>query len=466
MTITKKLAFYLKHNPINELYNEADLPKKIRRSLNFIIFGNVMGSFFGIICGGGTTAMIGLATELGANDLAFGVLSAVPQVAALMQLPLSVLVNRTHKRKKYMLTLGIFSRIVWVVFGLIPYIIPMAPAIVQLWTIIFLMGIASGCGAIINVCWVPWMTDLTPISIRGRWLSIRESILAACNVLIGLFVAQLLDTLPPESRYAIIFIVGGTVGVIDMLCFGFCEDVYNAPPQKQSLFGAFRDVLKNKPFMNLTILWVFWSFASNLSAVYMNPYSMNEMGLSFMQIMVFSTIASAIVSIFVMPAWGRMIDRFGCRNVLWVACIMASLAPIFYLFATPGNIWPTLLRNVFGAMFWCGSNLAAETTKLANAPAESRPTHIAVFSCATALGGATMGSLVGGALLEYWNTAGTFDNFIFDRYQVLFAGSIVLRLIFIFIFVPRFAPDKDSTPMDLVRYIYQSIRHPLRNRYY
>ena len=115
------LSDRVKYNPINLLYEEAQMPQKIRRSLNFIILGNIMGSAHGIICGGGTTAMIGLATELGANDMAFGVLSAIPQVAALLQLPFSVLVNRTHKRKKYMLTIGIFSRILWLLFGLIPY---------------------------------------------------------------------------------------------------------------------------------------------------------------------------------------------------------------------------------------------------------------------------------------------------------------------------------------------------------
>jgi len=145
--------------------------------------------------------------------------------------------------------LGIGSRALWVLFGLVPYILPMASATLQLWIIIFLLGISSCCGAMINVCWFPWLSDLTPIDIRGRWLSIRESILSAANVLIGLLVALLLDTLPVEIRYVVIFLIGGTVGILDMLAFGFCEEVYSAPPQKQSLFRAFGEVLKNKPFM-------------------------------------------------------------------------------------------------------------------------------------------------------------------------------------------------------------------------
>ena len=198
----------LQGNPLNTLYDEVQMPDKIRRSLNFIILGNICGSAHGIICGGGTTAMIGLATELGANDMAFGILSAIPQIAALLQLPYSVLVNRTHKRKKYMLTLGVFSRALWLLFGLIPYFMPMASATLQLWTIIFLMGVSSCCGSVINVCWFPWLSDLTPMQIRGRWLSIRESILAAANVVIGLVVAYTLDSLPVDIRYVIVFLIG------------------------------------------------------------------------------------------------------------------------------------------------------------------------------------------------------------------------------------------------------------------
>ena len=191
-----------------------------------------------------------------------------------------------------------------------------------------------------------------------------------------------------------------------------------------------------------------------MSGVYLNPYAMNEMGLNFMQIMLFSTIASAMVAIFVMPGWGKMIDRFGCKNVMWVSCCVASLTPLFYLFSTPGNIMPTLLHNTIGAMFWCGSNLTASNMQLSYSPDRTRPTYIAAFSCITALAGGTLGSLVGGALLESWNSASLFTGAL-DRYQVLFILSCALRIAGVFLFVPRFAADNEARPKDLVRYIFR-----------
>ena len=111
-------------NPLSRLYEETKLPQEIRRSLTLILLGNLFGNLCGIICGGGTTAMIGLANQLQAGDFAFGLLNGIPQAAALLQIPFSLLVNRTHKRKKYLLTYGLFSRVLWLAFGFIPLMVP------------------------------------------------------------------------------------------------------------------------------------------------------------------------------------------------------------------------------------------------------------------------------------------------------------------------------------------------------
>ena len=168
------MKLYFPHSPMEKLYASENLAQKVRLSLNLMLYCNICGNMHGIICGGGTTAMIGLANVMGAGDLAFGVLNGIPQAAALLQIPFSMLVNRTHHRKKYLLTFGMISRALWIVFGMIPLLMPMVAPAVQLWTLIFLLGIASCCSASINVCWFPWFSDLAPIRIRARWMSIRD----------------------------------------------------------------------------------------------------------------------------------------------------------------------------------------------------------------------------------------------------------------------------------------------------
>ena len=186
-------------SPFTNLYDEAGLTPDFRRSLNFIFLGNLCGTICGIICTSGSTAMVGLASSLGAGDLAFGIMAALMQASALMQIPFSMLVNKTHKRKKYLLTYGLICRALWLVFGLIPVFIPANPSWLRLYSLIFLLGASSFLGAAINVCWFPWFSDLAPISIRGRWLSIRDTVISVISVGMGLVIAWLLDTSREET---------------------------------------------------------------------------------------------------------------------------------------------------------------------------------------------------------------------------------------------------------------------------
>ena len=452
------LSGWISHSPLSMLYAEARLPDAIRRSLTLILMGNILGNLFGIICGGGTTAMIGLANELKAGDLAFGVINGIPQAAALLQIPFSLLVNRTHRRKKYMLTIGLFSRALWLFFGMIPLMVPASPSWLQLWTLIFLLGISSCCGAVINVCWFPWFSDLAPIQIRGRWLSIRDTVVAVFNLGFGLLVARLLDTLPPDRRYLIIFLMGGTLGMLDMICFAFCEEKYTAPARKLHLFGMVREVFQNRPFLRLIIMWTAWAFASNLCAPYLSRYSVNDMGLSFMQMTVFGTAASSIATVLIMSRWGKALDHFGCRSVMMVAAVATSLTDAFYLFSTPGNIWPVLLRNFFGAMCWSGCNLAANSMQLSASPDETRPSYIAIFSCVTSLLGITLGTLAGGSLLEFWESAGWFSGGL-DRVKALIIFSVVLRMLVALFLVSPLENDREGTPRDLLAAIFALRKH-------
>ena len=439
------------------LYDEFQLPKAIRRSLNLILLANLFGNLHGIVCGGGTTAMVGLANELHAGDLAFGFINGIPQAAALLQIPFSMLVNRTHRRKRYMLTIGLFSRALWILFGLIPLIVPADPAWLPLWTLVFLLGLSACCGSVINVCWLPWFSDLAPSRLRGRWFSFRDMLVAGFNLAFGLLVAWMLDALPVYNRYIIVFALGGFLGMLDMLCFGLCKEQYSDAPRRLHFRAVLKSIRKNKPFCRLVVMWTAWCFASNLTAPYLGRYSINEMGLSFLQMTVFGTAAAAVSTILVMSRWGKALNRYGCRSVMLVSACAASLTDAFYLLSAPGSIWPVLLRNFFGAACWSGCNLSANSMQLSASPDEARPSYIAVFACITSLAGVAVGTLCGGALLEAWENAGMFPAGP-DRLQVLVILGAVLRLLVTFLLVPPLKNDRDGTPGQLLSDLLASLK--------
>lgn len=450
----RRLSLHSSSFSLSLLYDEFRLPKAIRRSLNLILLANLFGNLHGIICGGGTTAMVGLANEMKAGDLAFGLINGIPWAAALLQIPFSMLVNRTHKRKKYMLTLGMLSRALWMLFGLIPLIVPADPSWLPLWTMIFLLGISSCCGAVINVCWLPWFSDLAPIRMRGQWFSFRDMLAAVFNLGFGLLTAWLLDTLPVYNRYIIVFAAGGFLGMLDMLCFGFCTEQYTDAPRKLHIGEVLKTIRKNRAFCRLTVMWTAWCFTSNLCAPYLARYSVNEMGLSFMQMTAFGTAAAAVATVLVMPRWGRALNQYGCRNIMLASTLITSLTDLFYLFSVPGSIWPVLLRNFIGAACWSGCNLAANSMQLSSSPDEARPSYIAVFACVTSLAGVALGTLCGGAMLESWEGAGWFSGGL-DRVKALIILSAGLRLLVTFFLVTPLENDRDQTPAQMTAAVFR-----------
>ena len=436
--------------PLALLYDEAQLPNDIRRGLNWILAGNTFGTMHGIICGGGTTALVGLAAALGAGDTVFGLMVIIPQIAAILQLPFSMLVNHTRKRKFYLLTYGLLSRMVWLFMGFLPLVSRGPGDQAPIWLMAILLALSSAGNSLITVVWFPWFSDMAPIRIRGRWLSLRDTILSVASLLFGFAVAYLLDVLPQSSKYIVVFLVGGLLGCLDMLSFSFSPEVWASEPKKINLVGTVREVLENKRFMKMVIMWTAWCFTANMSGAYLTPYAMNVMGLSFMQITIFGTVAASLATVLAVPRWGAALDQFGARNVMLVGCIGASLTPLFYLLSTPGNIWPTFLHNAVGALFWSAANLACNGMQLAYSPDDTRPTYIAVYTCIAAIIGTALGTASGSWMLEVCRTRGWFEGY-FDRYKMLVLVSVVLRFGFTILLVPRMDDDGKGTVKDMLR---------------
>lgn len=459
-------------SPFKPLYDEAQLLPKLRRSLMMVICGNICGNICGVVTGIGGTALTGFAEGLGAGDFVFGVLNGIPLAAALAQIPAAMLVSKHQKRKRYMLTYGVFGRVMWIIIGLVPFFVPANPVWLRLWSVIFLVGISSISGSFINVCFNPWLADLLPISIRGRWMSLRDAINSVASVCVGLIVALVLDHIPGFIGYAIVFCIGGLFGVLDMLAFLPVQEVYKQPPVTIHLFKTAKRIFKDKTFFPFMLFWTAWCLTANISGPYINRYAIS-MGLSYMTVTLCSQVAAALTTISVIWLWGNLLDRYGNKPVLWVSCLFSAITPGFFLFATPGNFLPLLLHNMIGAFFWSGANLTATSMQLSCSPDDERPVYIAFFSCFTSLAGAFLGTLAGGALLEWvrnWINSGTlnFLGSMADPYKLVFLFSVITRLLIVIIFVSQMQNLLPYSTTDMLKGIgsdlAKKVRLPLKRR--
>lgn len=140
-------------------------------------------------------------------------------------------------------------------------------------------------------------------------------------MLVGLVTAFLLDNIPGFLGYAVVFVLGGVLGVLDMFCFLFVEEVYTQPPMPIKLFKSSRQIFQDKPFFRFMLFWTAWSFTANLSSPFLGRYALS-MGLSYMQLTLCGQIASALTTVSVVWLWGRLLDQYGSKPVLWVSCLL------------------------------------------------------------------------------------------------------------------------------------------------
>ena len=438
-------------SPFKPLYDEARISYTIRRSLFMMILGNALGNMSSQATAG--SAFTGYASALGANDFVFGLLNALPILGALIQLPAAMLIGKTGKRKQYFLAYGIPSRMLWILAGFIPYFVPVSPEWLQIWTFIMITTLIAISGSMINVGFTPWMGDLVPMQIRGRFIGLRNRIISALSMVTGIVMAYILDHLGGFSGYTLVFVLGGILGTLDICCFIFVQDIPVKITKGETFGVMLKTVFTDKRFMKYLTFWTLWCFSSNLAAPYLIRYALGPMQLSFIQVTIASQITASLVSIFAMPHWGRFLDRYGSRSALLVTSTITSVTFGFWLFASPGNVLIVFLYHLVGALFWSGTDLTVSSMLLSYTPADRRTGYVAVQACVTSLFGSFIAILIAGAFLQSTEGHVSFSliGIAMDHYKLLFAIAMLLRVLIVIFFVPKIDNDRDASLKDAVR---------------
>ncbi|CUS97202.1 Pyruvate:ferredoxin oxidoreductase, gamma subunit, partial [Candidatus Kryptobacter tengchongensis] len=84
--------------------------------------------------------------------------------------------------------------------------------------------------------------------------------------------------------------------------------------------------------------------------------------------------------------WGKLIDKFGAKNVLMFNASNIAYIPILWLLATPDFLLPLYIDAIMVGIAWSGFNLAEFNIPLSKAPKENRSTYVAVLSISSGFG--------------------------------------------------------------------------------
>lgn len=452
----KKLLQF-KHFPITD---------DLRLDLNRIVWGASLGLiFFQVLMG---APFAGFVRNLGVGDFMFGLLMALPVMGGLFQLLAAYWLECSGARKRTFLIAGVLQRFVIIPMVLLPYLLPNAHPALLIGLIMVLLAVSSVGGAFMNVAFFSWMAAIVPIGIRGRFFSQRQLFFTATGLIGGLLVSLLLDVVPGNAGFALVFTLATILALLDIACFLRVSDPPMDPPQEPiRILKVWKEAFTHPNFRRYLIFWSVWIFGLSIAAPFFADYMISYLELSYLQITLYTQTIFSVFTILSVRFWGNMIDSYGNKPVMRICGIAVFLAPVLWCLTTPSFTLMIPIIHMLAGIFWSGTELTAANLMMGLSPDKNRSFYIASFALVSSLVGSILAYLTGGLLMELtrgWILAMNIQllGYPMNNYHMLFLLSGVIRLAAVLLFLPAVEEEAAHPVSAVLRHIVRAFSNKVK----
>lgn len=399
----------------------------IRRGMRY---STIEGSFATVFIALSTGAFLtGYALMLGAEEFVIGLIGAIPLITQSMQIFGSHLLKKYKSPQKLAIISSAFNRWIWAFLIFLPF--ANFNSEIKITIFLLILFISSSAGTILANIWTTWMGEIVPKRLWGKYFGKRTAYNNAVNIVVFFFTATVLDHLKKHSvelGYSIIASICFLSGVVTTLLFKYHPDVHFEFTDRTPLKDELMKPLRDKNFRKFIFFFALWNFSIGFSAPFMSFHMLTNLKVNFSTIAVFNLLTMSLNVLF-SQWWGKLIDRFGAKNVLMFNASNIVYIPMFWLFATPNFLLPLYLDAIVTGIAWSGFNLAAFNIPLSKAPKESRSSYIAVLSIFSGFGYffASMSAGYIATLLKDFSIE--IFKLKFVNLHILFFVSLILRMI-------------------------------------
>lgn len=376
--------------------------------------------------------LAGYASFLGADDAFNGIIGAMPVLAGVMSLFSPIYFEKRDKRKLLVLLLNFLHRFL---LGLM-VVIPLISASVT--PRLFLLGtfylIAYMAVAFANPASNAILIDLTPVNIRGRYFSKRESIVLATGTAISLILGRVLDGFrAADNEY------GGFVAVFSvilLLSFGnaaFWSQIKEPVVKRNRKTYTLRQIitipLKNTGFRKIIIFFVLYNIGIQVGGPFFSVYMVTGLKLEYTYIM-FMGMLSTLVNVTVVRVWGRIADNKSWNFVLKYSILLLGIVHFTWLFVNHSSAFILVpLMHIISGVAWAGIGISTFNIQFIYSPEDGRTVYTGFNA---ALGGLMgfFGTLAGSLLLGIFDSLGLkLANMAIGGMQMLFLISGVMLML-------------------------------------
>ena len=377
-------------------------------------------------------ATVQFARSMGATGLEIGILGALPLGLVCMQILAAVGVQRLSRRKPLWMAVSFVQRTIFLPAALGPWLFPQVDDLVWVWTLVGLTAVNHGLLQFGTPLWLSWMGDYLPHKGLNRFWGIRHSTQqwTAAAALLANALCFVQADVDVRQAFAAIIVLGVVLGVGDILMFIRVEEPPLGSVPGTSLWNALADPFRHRDFRGFILYSCIWNLAAMVGAPFISMYLLEHVGMDLFHVLLLWTISwvgGAVLS----NHLGQLAERFGQRPVLILCTAFKSLNMIGLL-VCPAD--PQLAFAILAPVFMIDAFLNAGITianngfMIKNSPRENRTMFIAAGTGFAGIVGGAASIVAGAAIAASSDWSWTFRGVDYVNFHVLFAISMVLRL--------------------------------------
>jgi MFS family permease len=324
-------------------------------------------SSYALMDGFGLRYVTPYALALGASKLQIGLISSLPSLIGNFFQIFTPLLMENHKRKKIISTSVFYQALMWLVLVLIgagffylKWTSSISSSLLVIgYTILILVGSISG------PAWTSWMRDLTDDIKSGEYFGIRNRISGTISLIcmfIGGFALDYFKEFNIFLGFAIIFVLAfvGRAGS----AYLFTKQYEPKWKKKEGYYFSLLDFLKiihKNNYGRFVLTTALMAFSVTFAAPYFQVYMLQNLHFSYIEYT--SVIISAtILTLIMLPKWGRFADKYGNIKVIKITGILISITPLIWLASSFfGGSLPfivLIIAEIVGGFAWAGYNLS------------------------------------------------------------------------------------------------------------
>lgn len=383
--------------------------------------------------------LVGFVQLLGGGDLWIGVLTAIPSLMGLLQIPGAIWGRSFPTFKRFVTPGGIAWRALYIPIAFLPLLI--WPNELRLAILAALVGLAALIINIVNPIYNDWLAEMVPGDSRGWFFSRRNAIGVGIGGVVGILGAVILDAFRGRGADATGFF---SVFILGLICAAISESFYlrmtdlpRPHPVRQNLKASLKAIgtpFGDREFRRVLTYLAVGVFGQTMAGNLFIAFGRESLGLDF-RVLQGTAFFMAFGNILAASLWGFLADKYGNRPILAVAGCLVALNPIAWMICRPGadvfNSAVLWTGHIYMGIAWAGVNLCQFNLILATAKPEDRANYLgAGMTTIAVIGG--IAPLAGAALMASLRHAFPAET----AYKIVFGLSGMGRFLGVLFLIP------------------------------